>query len=601
MKLFLRLARYSASYKGKLLLIFMFMALYTLFNGVSLATIIPLIDKVLGGKEITLTISSSIPFYDQIQSGVRWLNSIERYPHLLNLLVGFVCFALIIKEVSEYFQRILTETVGQSVIRDMRNTIFAHIQNLSMEYFSHQKTGILMSRVTMDVAQVAEIFSARFAAAVLEGGQLFVYAGLIFLVQWKLALGSLLVLSLLIFPITSFGRKIRKSAKRSQERIADMNAILQEAIFGIRIVKAFSMEEYETQKFKKENQKFFKMMVKVVRRSALLSPITQLAGIALTIFILYYLAREVIKGEMTVGFLMLFVGALLSCLRPVKLITRLSGSWQKASASLERIFNLLDVAPSVVESKNPFPLKDIHDKVSFKNVSFAYLEDDTVLKNVNLEARVGEIIAIVGPSGSGKSSLLNLLLRFYDPSSGSIEIDGVDIRNVSFKDLRALIGVVTQETILFNDTVRNNIAYGRIDATDEEIMHAAQLANSHEFIMQLPQQYDTLIGERGTKLSGGQKQRLSIARAVLKNPKILILDEATSALDTESERLVQGAMDNLMQARTVFVVAHRLSTIKHADRIMVLEKGEVVQIGHHGELIESEGLYKKLYELQFSI
>lgn len=601
MKLFLRLIKYSAPYKGRLSLIFLFMILYTIFNGVSLMSIIPLIDKVLGGQEIALNIEPTFPFYEQIQDGVRWLNSVERYPHLLNLLVGFVCFALMIKELSYYFQRVLTETVGQSVVRDVRNNVFSHIQNLSMDYFSHQKTGVLMSQVTMDVAQVAQIFSARFAGAVLEGSQLFVYITIIFIVQWQLALSSVLILSLLIFPIMIVGRKIRKSAKRSQERIADMNAILHESISGIRIVKAFSMEDYENAKFQKENQKFFKMMIKVVRRSAILSPITQLAGIALAIFILYYLAREVIKGQLTLGFLMLFIGALLSCLRPVKLLTRLSATWQKAGGSLERIFSLLDVKPSVVEADKPVSLKEVNGVVAFKDVSFSYRDNEPVLNKVNLEASIGEIIAIVGPSGSGKSTLLNLLLRFYDPDSGSIEIDGIDIRNISFKDLRSLVGIVTQETILFNDTVRNNIAYGRIDATDEDIIHAAKLANAHDFIMSLPQKYDTFIGERGTKLSGGQKQRLSIARAVLKNPEILILDEATSALDTESERLVQGAMDNLMQDRTVFVVAHRLSTIKHADRIMVLEKGEVVQLGHHGELVEKDGLYKKLYELQFSV
>jgi len=601
MKLFLKLISYAAPYKGRLILIFLFMMLYTIFNGVSLVTIIPLIDKVLGGKQIALNLSESIPFHEQIQAGVNWLNTIERYPDLLNLLVGFVCFALIIKEIAYYFQRVLTETVGQSVVRDIRNKVFAHLQHLSIDFFTHHRTGGLMSRVTNDVAQVAQVFSARFAGALLEGSQLLVYAAIIFIVAWKLALLAFLLFAILILPVMIYGRKIRKAAKRSQERMADMSSILYEAFSGIKIVKAFSMEEYETNKFKKENQKFFKMMVRVVRKSAILSPITQLAGIALAIFILYYLAREVIKGQMTMGVLMMFIGALLSCLRPVKLLTRMSATWQKASASLERIFQLLDEPATVVEDENPTPLTEVKKGVLFENVSFAYLDRDYVLQNVSLEAQVGEIVAVVGPSGSGKSTLLNLLLRFYDPSEGKVTIDDVDIRKVSFKDLRRLVGVVTQETILFNDSVRNNIAYGRIDASQEEIEHAAKLANAHEFIESLPQKYDTLIGERGTKLSGGQKQRLSIARAILKNPKILILDEATSALDTESERLVQDAMDKLMKHRTVFVVAHRLSTIKHADKILVLDRGEVVQSGHHGELVEREGLYRKLYELQFSI
>lgn len=601
MKLFLKLVRYSAPYKGRLILIFLFMMLFTVFNGVSLMTIIPLIDKVLGGKQISLNLSDSFPFHEQIQAGVNWLNTIERYPDLLNLLVGFVCLALIIKEISYYFQRVLTETVGQSVVRDIRNKVFGHLQHLSIDFFTHHRTGGLMSRVTNDVAQVAQVFSARFAGALLEGSQLVVYAAIIFLVQWKLAILASVLFAVLIVPVMIYGRKIRKSAKRSQERMADMSSILYEAFSGIKIVKAFSMEEYEKNRFKKENQKFFKMMVRVVRKSAILSPITQLAGIALAIFILYYLAREVIKGQMTIGVLTLFIGALLSCLKPVKLLTRMSATWQKARASLERIFHLLAEPATVVETENPVLLKGVKTGVSFQDVSFAYRDREYVLRHVNLDARVGEIVAVVGPSGSGKTTLLNLLLRFYDPTEGKVTIDGVDVREVSFKDLRQLVGVVTQETILFNDSVRNNIAYGRIDATLEEIEHAAKLANAHDFIMSLPQKYDTLIGERGTKLSGGQKQRLSIARAILKNPKILILDEATSALDTESERLVQDAMDKLMQHRTVFVVAHRLSTIKHADKILVLDQGAVVQSGHHGELVEREGLYRKLYELQFSI
>lgn len=601
MKNFIRLLGYLTPYKGKMGTIFIFMLLYTLFNGVSMMTIIPIIDKVLGGKEIKLITSISIPFQQQINALIGWLNSVDRYPDLLNIMVIFIFSAMIIKEISYYFQRVLTEILGQGVIRDLRNTVFSHIHSLSMDYFAHERTGALMSRITSDVGTIAQVFTGRFSGASLEGLQVIVYAAIIVFIQWKLAILALGLFLFLILPILIVGRKIRKVSKKSQDKIADMNSILHETIYGIRIVKAFSMEEYEKRKFERENQRFFSMMIQVARKAAALSPITQLAGMGMAMFIMYYLAREVIKGDLTVGLLMLFVGALLSCLKPVKAMTRVSITWQKAWGALERIFHLLDVKPSVVQAAHPVPIKEVRKGISFRNISFAYKDEDWVLKNVNLDAHVGEIVAVVGPSGSGKTSLLNLLPRFYDPISGGVEIDGVDVRKVSIKDLRNLIGMVTQETILFNDTVKNNIAYGRIDATMDEIIHAAKLANAHDFITAFPQGYDSMIGERGTKISGGQKQRLSIARAILKNPAILILDEATSALDTESERLVQDAIDKLMQHRTVFVVAHRLSTVQHADRIVVLEKGRIVQTGHHLELVEREGLYRKLYELQFSI
>lgn len=596
-----RLLKHLSPYKGKMFLIFICMMVYTVFNGVSMMTIIPLIDKVLGGKEIKLATSITMPFHEQIASIIHWLNTVQRYPDLLNILVSFVLGALILKEISYYFQRVLTEVVGQAVIRDMRNRIFAHIHSLSLDYFAHERTGDLMSRITSDVGMLAQLFSGRFAGGSLEGIQVLIYMTIIILIQWKLALLSLGVFLFMILPILIVGRKIRKIAKKSQEKIADMNSILSETIYGIRVVKAFSMEDYEKRKFDGESQKYYSMMVRVARKAAALSPITQLAGMAMAIFIMYFLAREVIKGSLTVGFLMLFVGALLACLKPVKSLTRMSVTWQKAWAALDRIFQLLNVKPTVIEATNPVALKDVKKGVSFKNIWFAYKDRDWVLQGVNLEAHVGEIVAVVGPSGSGKTTLLNLLPRFYDASRGSVEIDGVDVRKVAIKELLNLVGMVGQETILFNDTVKSNIAYGRIDATKEEIIHAAKMANAHDFIMALSSQYDTVIGERGTKLSGGQKQRLSIARAILKNPAILILDEATSALDTESERLVQDAIDKLMQRRTVFVVAHRLSTVQHADRIVVLERGRIVQTGHHLELVEREGLYRKLYELQFSI
>jgi subfamily B ATP-binding cassette protein MsbA len=495
----------------------------------------------------------------------------------------------------------MLEYVGQGVVKDIRNHLYGHIQGLSLDYFDKKRTGELVSRINYDVSLILESVSGRFAKSLMDCIQLPFYAIIAVCIQWQLALITILVLPLLIAPIGIVGRKVRKLTKRAQEKVADISAIIFETISGIRVVKAFCMERYEGRKFKNENRALFRVMVATVKKSAILSPLTELSGVLVLSFLLYYGARLVIKGSLDVGWFIAFLTCLLAMVKPLKNIGKLNVGFQKAMSAADRIFHLLDTHPSFSEKADAIDLPPIRNRVVFDHVYFEYNDGDGgVLRDINLSVKVGKIIAIVGPSGSGKTSLVNLLPRFYDPTEGKILIDGNDLRDVTLKSIRGQMGIVTQETILFNDTVRNNIAYGQQNAPHEKVVAAARMANAHDFIMALKDGYDTVIGEKGEMLSGGERQRLAIARAILKDPAILILDEATSALDTESERLVQDAIDKLMHARTSFVIAHRLSTIKHADRILVIEDGCIVQEGRHDELVSREGTYKRLYEMQFA-
>jgi subfamily B ATP-binding cassette protein MsbA len=412
----------------------------------------------------------------------------------------------------------------------------------------------------------------------------------------------MLGMPVLLAPIGIVGRKVRRLTKHAQEKVADISSILFETISGIQVVKAFCMESYEERKFKKESRTLFRVMVATVKKAAILSPLTEWGGMVVVGFLCYYGARLIIKEELTVGYFIAFVAVMASMIKPLKNIGKLNVGFQKAMSAADRIFHLLDTRSSLIEKENAIDLPTVSRDIVFDRVSFEYNQGETgVLRDIDLTVRVGEIVAIVGPSGSGKTSLVSLIPRFYDPTEGRVLIDGVDLRDVSFVSLRHQLGIVTQETVLFNDTVRNNIAYGHVEAPFDRIVEAAKMANAHDFIMAIQGGYDSMIGEKGEMLSGGERQRLAIARAILKNPAMLILDEATSALDTESERLVQDAIDRLMRGRTVFVIAHRLSTVKHADRIIVLDDGRIVQSGRHEELLAQEGLYKKLYEIQFAL
>jgi subfamily B ATP-binding cassette protein MsbA len=432
-----------------------------------------------------------------------------------------------------------------------------------------------------------------------EGSKVILFTFLIFFIHFRLAFISLVILPLVSFPIIKIGKRLKKLSKIKQERFADINTQVFETISGIRIVKAFCREDYEIERFNRNNYNFYKIIMKTIKRTLILSPLTEFIGGVAGIIIFVLLGKDVIAGRISFGIFGLFLGALLSLIRPFKKLSQANAIFQQALGVSERIEEVLALRPTVVELPQAIELPPIKNGIVFEHVYFSY-DSQEVLKDINLKVKAGEKIAIVGVSGAGKSTLLDLILRFYDPQKGRILIDDYDIREVTLSSLRRQIGIVTQETVLFNDTVRANIAYGKPDATIEEIEEAALKANAYDFIKKFPLGFDTVIGERGATLSGGEKQRIAIARAILKNPPLLLLDEATSQLDSESERIVQEALEKLMFGRTVIIVAHRLSTVRDCQRIVVLDKGRIVEEGSHKELIEKNGLYKKLYLLQES-
>ncbi len=493
--------------------------------------------------------------------------------------------------------------VGLRVVTELRANIFEHLQRLSLDFYSHTPTGELISRVTNDVAILQQAISNVIEDIVRQPFTLVFVLGTLLYTDWRLTLAALVVFPIVLLPILVYGRKTRKAARAGQESQASLVSVLHEAITGYRVVKAFGMEQREVEDFRELCRQFFRQRMRVIRSRAITSPLIELvAGMGGALVFVY-----AYKAQLTSSQLVVIVLGLFMLYDPVKKIGRVHLAIQESMSGAERVFQVLDQRPSVEERADARRLPRLQQAISYENVSFRYGQDGVVLEDIHLEIPAGSVIAIVGASGAGKTTLFNLLPRFYDPTSGAVKVDGNDIRECTFTSLREQIGLVTQETFLFNDTVANNIAYGKPGAGPEEIASAAQRAHAHEFIQQMPKQYDTVIGESGMKLSGGQRQRLAIARAILKNPPILLLDEATSALDTESERAVQAALDELMwggeqkKQHTMLVIAHRLSTVQHADRIIVLDKGRIVETGSHEELLARGQVYKRLYDLQFNV
>jgi ATP-binding cassette, subfamily B, bacterial MsbA len=503
-----------------------------------------------------------------------------------------------LKGLCTYVQTILMNFIGQRVVADIRNRLYQVIQTQSMSFFTKNQTGILMSRITNDVNSMQGAVSEAVTSLLKDSFTLICLMFVIFYRDWQLALVAMVIFPVTIYPIATFGRKIRKLATRTQVTMGSLTTLLQETISGARIVKAFGREDYESSRFSRENENLLKLTLKSVTISAVSSPFMEFLGGVGIAAIIFYGGYQVIQGVSTPGTFFSFLAALILLYEPIKRLTNVNNTIQQGIAGAQRVFSIIDAVPEIRNKPEAIPLPAISKAIDIRNVTFRY-EDTPVLKQINLTVRAGEAVAFVGMSGGGKTTLVNLIPRFYDVSEGQILIDGRDIRDVTMESLRAQIGIVTQQTILFNDTVRNNIIYGDIEKTEADVIRAAKAANAHHFIMNLPEGYDTVIGEQGTKLSGGERQRISIARALLKDAPILVLDEATSSLDTEAEIEVQEALENLMKGRTTLVIAHRLSTIRNADRIVVLVNGEIVEEGTHEALLDKKGEYFRLYQMQF--
>ncbi len=503
----------------------------------------------------------------------------------------------LIRGVVNFGQSYLTDYVGLKIINDVRNALNGHLQNLSLSFFHRHPTGTLISRVTSDVSLLRSALTDALASFMRDTTSVIVLIGVAFAKDWVLASIAFVVFPASVLPVMRLSKKIKRFSKRGQIKTGQLTMLLQESIQGNRIVKAFGMEKYEGERFKRENSRLLRESLRVSRTKSIVTPAMELLAAFAIGAVVWYGGWSVIAGGRSQGEFMAFMAAMFLMYQPFKRLTKTYTAVHQAVAGAERVFEIFDVEPEIKEKPNAHSLSRFHREIEFRNVCFGYGRK-LVLNNIDLKIRAGEMIALVGVSGVGKSTLADLIPRFYDVTSGSIMIDGFDLRDVTLAGLRSQIGIVSQHTFLFNDTVKNNIAYGRPDKSLEEIVAAAKAANAHEFIMAHPNGYDAEIGEMGMQLSGGQRQRLAIARALLKDAPILILDEATSALDVESEKLVQEALENLMTKRTTLVIAHRLSTIRKADRIVVLVGGRIAEEGTHEELLARQSEYSRLYSLQ---
>ncbi|MGP1381822.1 ABC transporter ATP-binding protein [Dialister pneumosintes] len=517
--------------------------------------------------------------------------------YMLYWVIAAILIVFLIRGITTFGHRFLMGYIGQRVITDLRYSLYKHLQKLSISYYDKRRTGEIMSNLTNDIAALQSAIVENFVSLVQEG-LIFIgsFISMVYL-QWKLTILCLVIVPLVTGTIRFFGRKLHNSGRTVQEKLADVTSMLQETIQGVRIIRSFNRTDFEIQRFQSVNESNFNATVRTIRQQSQMTPFVEFFSAFAVTAIIWYGGMSVINGVMTSGELIAFLMYAINLANPVKRVAEAVGNIQKSLAAADRVFHILDTRPDTIEKENAKELVINDGCVKFKHVKFHYNEGHPILEDFDFTAQAGKTIAIVGPSGAGKTTVANILPRFYDVTGGAVYIDGVDIRDVTLSSLREQIGMVPQDTMLFNTTIKDNILYGRLDATDEEIWEAVRAANAEEFIKALPQGLQTMAGDRGVVLSGGQRQRISIARAILKNPKILILDEATSALDTESEKVVQDALDKLMIGRTAFVIAHRLSTIKHADHILVLNNGRIEEQGTHEELISRHGLYYELYTM----
>lgn len=605
MKEYLRLFKLLKPYKWLLVLSFVLTLLYSVTNAISVYLSIPLLRTLFTSENTSFISAGQINnFFDSLRY---WFESYifsggDKYSALTKVCVLLLIFYFA-KNLFAYMQSTLTQYVEKSLITNIRKELYQKFNSLSLKYYSERKSGDIISRFIADVNLLQNTVSVTFTNLLKEPLMIIIFMAMALFISWKLTLISIIIIPISLIAIVKIGKKLRKYSIQVQEKLGDFTSVIGETIYGSKIIRAFAMEKFENRKFEIKLKSYFRALMKNAVFSNLTSPVTEYLSVIVGVFIIWYGGREIFASNMLapeefIGFLII----IFQLMTPIKELSSINNRMQESSAAANRVFEILDTKPDIYNSPGAVEKKSFDDSIEVKNVSFYYNEEDKIiLDKVNLKIKKNERIAIVGLSGVGKSTLVDLLPRFYDVSSGEILIDGIKIKNITLSSLRGLFGIVTQEIILFNDTIRNNIAYGYEDIPMQKVIDAAINANAHDFIINTENGYDTIIGERGLKLSGGQKQRIAIARALLKNAPVMIFDEATSSLDTESESLIQEAIERLIQHNTSIVIAHRLSTIRNADRIIVLHEGKIEEVGTHDELMKnSRSIYKKLYEMQFS-
>jgi len=612
MRKFFGVLKYVKGYWNYGILNITFNILSVIFSLFSLAMLFPFLQVLLLGKDelIKETVAKGPPAFklnaNAITDVVNYHLSERIASHgkmdaLITICI-FIVITISLKNLFRYLGMFFINPIRNGVVRDMRNKMYDKVLNLPLSYYSEERKGDIMSRMTIDVQEIEWSIMQSLEMIFREPITMLIFLATMVIISPELSIFSLVLLPLSGLLIARIGKSLRRSSSKGKEKMGVLLSMMEEALGGLRIIKGFNAEKKMNKHFQDENQKYTAIQVKVLRKNDLSSPLSETLGVIVMVVVLYFGGKLVLSNDPSLnGSLLIFYIAIFSqLLVPAKSFTTAYYNVQKGLASAERIDKILDAEVTIRSAADAIAIKKFEKEIEYKNVSFAYREAQVgwVLNDINLKIEKGKTIALVGQSGSGKTTLADMLPRFYDPSQGSIFIDGVDIKKLKLTDLRELMGIVTQESILFNDTVYGNIAFGMEHVTEQQVIEAAKIANAHEFIVQMPEGYQTNIGDRGSKLSGGQRQRISIARAVLKNPPILILDEATSALDTESERLVQDALNKLMKNRTSVVIAHRLSTIQHADEIIVMQKGQLIERGTHSELLVRGGTYKKLHDLQ---
>jgi len=596
LKEFFKIRRYTRIPWKYFILGMIFMLFSALLNGVSLSSTVPLMDKIIAGKNIV--VPGNLPgfFRVRLEPLIHIVNGLSAGA-LLKFLILFIIVAIFLKGLFAYLNNFFFHFFGNRLLTDLRNKLYLKVTNMSMDFFTQGHSGEMTSRIIYDVNLLMKAFTTHFPAIIFQGMLALVYLFIIFTIDWNLSLISLLIFPPLLLPIYRTGQRLRKLGKRIQTAYAQIGILIQEGFYGQQIIKSYNMEGRITERFSRENEKIFKSSISAAKRILLISPFTEFISVLGASGILYFGARKVIAGSLSSGFLFLFFIALFSIISPLKNIGNAYASLKHDSYALPRIFSVLGRQGRIKDSGREI-FRGLTGSIEFRNVGFSY-GGKIILKNISFRVARGEKLGIVGPTGVGKTTLAGLLLRFYEPESGEILMDGTDIRNFTLYSLREHIGLVTQEPILFNDTIRNNICLCD-DVDTEKLERAVGNDCLRELIDSLPDGYETIVGERGTAFSGGQKQFLSIARVLYKNPGILILDEATASLDSNSEKLVQQAMEKITEGRTVFIIAHRLSTLRNVDRIIVLKNGEIEEMGSHNELFEKKGTYYRLWQLQFS-